>query len=68
MAFDKVTRGEKLSSVKLTTVQYGILALMLALTAGLVAAADPGRGKLQGTGGAEPHPQGAGAGSARQAV
>ena len=35
MAFDKVTRGEKLSSVKLTTVQYGILALMLALTAGL---------------------------------
>jgi penicillin-binding protein 2 len=35
MAFDKFTRGEKLSSVKLTTVQYGILALMLALTAGL---------------------------------
>jgi penicillin-binding protein 2 len=35
MAFDKVTRGEKLSSIKLTTVQYGILAMMLALTAGL---------------------------------
>ncbi len=35
MAFDKFTRGEKLSSVKLTVVQYGILALMLALTAGL---------------------------------
>jgi len=35
MAFDKVTRGEKLSGVKLTTVQYCILALMLALVAGL---------------------------------
>ena len=35
MAFDKVTRGEKLSSVKLTVVQYSILALMLALSAGL---------------------------------
>src|SRR6516164_45715 len=35
MAFDKVTRGEKLSSFKLTAVQYAILALMLALTAGL---------------------------------
>jgi len=35
MAFDKVTRGEKLSSVKLTTVQYCILAMMLALVAGL---------------------------------
>jgi len=35
MAFDKVTRGEKLSSLKLTAVQYAILALMLALTAGL---------------------------------
>jgi penicillin-binding protein 2 len=35
MAFEKVTRGEKLSGVKLTTVQYCILALMLALTAGL---------------------------------
>src|SRR6516164_4581099 len=35
MAFDKVTRGEKLSSLKLTAVQYAILALMIALTAGL---------------------------------
>src|SRR6478736_4439551 len=35
MAFDKVTRGEKLSSVKLTAIQYSILALMLALSAGL---------------------------------
>ena len=35
MAFERVTRGEKISGVKLTTVQYGILALMLALTAGL---------------------------------
>ncbi|MDE3186701.1 MAG: penicillin-binding protein 2 [Acidobacteriota bacterium] len=35
MVFDKVTRGEKLSSVKLTAVQYGILLMMLALSAGL---------------------------------
>ena len=35
MVFDKVTRGEKLSSVKLTAVQYGILLMMLALAAGL---------------------------------
>jgi penicillin-binding protein 2 len=35
MAFDTVTRGEKLSTVKLAVVQYGILALMLALAAGL---------------------------------
>ena len=35
MAFDRVTRGEKLSGVKLTVVQYSILALMLALSAGL---------------------------------
>ena len=35
MIFDKVTRGEKLSTVKLTVVQYGILLLMLALAAGL---------------------------------
>ncbi len=35
MAFDRFTRGEKLSSVKLTMVQYGILAMMLALAAGL---------------------------------
>jgi penicillin-binding protein 2 len=35
MVFDKVTRGEKLSTVKLAVVQYGILALMLALAGGL---------------------------------
>jgi penicillin-binding protein 2 len=35
MNFDKVTRGEKLSSIKLAVVQYGVLALMLALAAGL---------------------------------
>ncbi len=35
MAFDKFTRGEKLSSIKLAVVQYGVLALMLALAAGL---------------------------------
>jgi penicillin-binding protein 2 len=35
MVLDKVTRGEKLSSVKLTAVQYGILLMMLALSAGL---------------------------------
>jgi penicillin-binding protein 2 len=35
MYFDKVTRGEKLSSFKLTAVQYGILLMMLALAAGL---------------------------------
>ena len=35
MAFDMITRGEKLSSVKLAVVQYGILAMMLALAAGL---------------------------------
>jgi penicillin-binding protein 2 len=35
MAFDNFTRGEKLSSVKLAVVQYGILFMMLALAAGL---------------------------------
>src|SRR3569833_3548665 len=35
MAFDKITRGEKLSTIKLAVVQYGILALILALSAGL---------------------------------
>ncbi len=35
MAFDRFTRGEKLSSLKLTVVQYGILVMMLALGAGL---------------------------------
>ncbi|MGB7549828.1 MAG: penicillin-binding protein 2 [Terracidiphilus sp.] len=35
MAPEKFTRGEKLSSVKLTAVQYGILLMMLALAAGL---------------------------------
>ncbi len=35
MAFDRGSRGEKLSSVKSTAVQYGILLMMLALAAGL---------------------------------
>jgi penicillin-binding protein 2 len=35
MFSEKVTRGEKLSNVKLTSVQYGILFMMLALVAGL---------------------------------
>ena len=35
MIWDKVTRGEKLSSIKLAVVQYAVLALMLALAAGL---------------------------------
>jgi len=35
MVFDKVTRGEKISSIKLAVVQYGILALILALSSGL---------------------------------
>jgi penicillin-binding protein 2 len=35
MVFDKVTRGEKLSTIKLAVVQYAILALILALSAGL---------------------------------
>ena len=35
MVFEKFTRGEKLSSAKLTAVQYGILLMMLALAAGL---------------------------------
>jgi penicillin-binding protein 2 len=35
MALDKATRGEKLSSLKLSAVQYGILAMMLVLVAGL---------------------------------
>ena len=68
MAFDKVTRGEKVPTLKLAVVQYGILALMLALTAGLVAAAGARRTELQSAGGAEPHSQGAGAGSAGQAL
>ena len=32
---DRINRGEKLSTLKLTVVQYGILAMMLALVAGL---------------------------------
>src|SRR3954471_7217242 len=35
MVFDKVTRGEKLSTLKLAVVQYAILALILALSDGL---------------------------------
>ena len=35
MVSEKFTRGEKLSSVKLTVVQYGILFMMLALARGL---------------------------------
>lgn len=35
MYLDKATRGEKLSGVKLTAVQYGILLMMLALGTGL---------------------------------
>src|SRR5579871_3753668 len=35
MNYDKVTRGEKASTIKLAVVQYGVLALILALTAGL---------------------------------
>lgn len=35
MIWDKVTRGEKLSPIKLAVVQYGVLALLLALAAGL---------------------------------
>ena len=35
MSFDTVTRGEKVPTLKLAVVQYGVLALMLALTAGL---------------------------------
>src|SRR3974390_3354571 len=35
MVFDKVTRGENLSTIKLAAVQYAVLALMLALAAGL---------------------------------
>ena len=35
MNFDKVTRGEKLPALKFAVVQYAILALILALSAGL---------------------------------
>jgi penicillin-binding protein 2 len=35
MFSDKVTRGEKLSSIKLAVVQYAVLGLLLALAAGL---------------------------------
>ena len=35
MNFDKVTRGEKVPTLKLAVVQYAILALLLGLTAGL---------------------------------
>ncbi len=35
MYFDKAYRGEKISGIKLTSVQYGILLMMLALVAGL---------------------------------
>lgn len=35
MNFDRVTRGEKLSTIKLAVVQYAVLALILALVAGL---------------------------------
>ncbi len=43
MFSDKALRGEKVPSIKLAVVQYGILVLMLALAAGLVAAAGAGR-------------------------
>jgi penicillin-binding protein 2 len=35
MYFDKAARGEKISGIKLASVQYGILLMMLALAAGL---------------------------------
>lgn len=35
MLYDKVTRGEKVPTLKLAVVQYAVLALMLGLTAGL---------------------------------
>ena len=35
MYFDKATRGEKISGIKLTAVSYGILLMMLALAGGL---------------------------------
>ena len=35
MYFDRASRGEKISGVKLTAIQYGILLMMLALVAGL---------------------------------
>ncbi|HET7103984.1 MAG TPA: penicillin-binding protein 2, partial [Terracidiphilus sp.] len=35
MVFEKFTRGEKLSGVKLACAQYGILVMMLALAGGL---------------------------------
>ena len=35
MNFDRATRGEKISGLKLASVQYGILLMMLALAAGL---------------------------------
>src|SRR5579859_2917489 len=35
MNFDKVTRGEKVPTLKLAVVQYGVLVLILGLTAGL---------------------------------
>jgi penicillin-binding protein 2 len=57
-------RGEKLPTVKLAAVQYFILIIMLVLAAQLW--------RLQVVGAeyfrAEPHPQGADHGSARQAV
>ncbi len=68
MYHETANRGEKLSTVKSAVVQYGILVMMLALAAGLVAAAGAGREQFPRAGRAEPHPQGPDPGRPRQAL
>ena len=64
---DRVSRDEKLPTLKLTVVQYGILLMMLVLVGGLWRLQVLGESELEGAGGAESNPQGSGAGAARQA-
>jgi len=57
METGRIDRNEKLPSLKLTVVQYGILLMMLALACRTVAASGAGRRQLSGARRAEPHPQ-----------
>jgi hypothetical protein len=64
----RINRGEKLSTLKLTVVQYGILLMMLALAAGLWRLQVLGADNYRLLSRAEPHSQRAGDGRPRQAL
>ncbi len=61
-------RGEKLSTFKLTVVQYGILLMMLALVGGLWRLQVLGASNFRASGPSEPHPQSADPGRTGQAL